>query len=87
MALGCPSVDKMLAGMSQREFREWQGFWNISPFGEDVNDERAARAIALQANLNRKKGAKPFTSADFMLQQYKKDVDKANALAILDSMM
>lgn len=61
----------MLASISQREFREWQAFWNISPFGQDVEDERFARVISLHANVNRKKGAKPFTSADFMLNQYR----------------
>jgi len=43
----------MLAGMSSRQFSEWQALWQIEPFGEYREDWRWACLMALLANMVR----------------------------------
>lgn len=60
----------MLRRMSIRQFREWQAYAVIEPFGEIRADYRAASISATIANVNRdaKKHARPFQISDFLLR-------------------
>lgn len=52
--------------MSAAEFVRWMAFYKIDPWDEERADFRAATIAAIIANVNRGKGAKPFTEYDFM---------------------
>jgi hypothetical protein len=54
--------------LSAREFAEWQAYFAIEPFGEDMADLRAGIVAATIANVNRdaKKRSQPYEPLDFM---------------------
>lgn len=52
--------------MSARTFAEWQAYYSIQPFGPRAEYWRAALITSMIANVNRKKGQKPFVPEDFM---------------------
>ncbi len=52
--------------MSAREFREWQEFYKLEPFGEERADLRAAIVAATMANIWRDKSAEPVEVSAFM---------------------
>lgn len=62
----------MLADMTERQWREWQAFAVIYPFGEDVRDGRFARLMGMYAAVHTPKGRKAQTADKFMLPQYGK---------------
>lgn len=51
------------------EYLEWQEFYEIEPFGLQVQDAFHAHGIAVLANINRdtKKRKEPFSIKDFLL--------------------
>jgi len=49
-----------------REFREWQAYYNIEPFGESRADLRSAINACVVANANRGKNTPAFKVDDFM---------------------
>lgn len=62
--------------MTMREVAELQAYWNISPWGQMIDDLRAARICASSANFSsavdwKKRGSKPFQPKDFM-PEYKR---------------
>lgn len=59
-----------MASMSDREFREWQAFWKLHPFGQDIEDGRFARMMALFAATKTAKGKKLPVPNDFTLRNY-----------------
>jgi hypothetical protein len=52
--------------MDSAEFTEWQAFYLIEPFGDEVADRRHGSAMALQANAQRGPNTEPFKAEDFM---------------------
>ena len=54
--------------MSYREFRGWQEYYKVEPFGEKRADLRAALIACVIANANRGKNSRVFKVEDFMLR-------------------
>lgn len=52
--------------MTSAEFRDWQLYAMIEPFGSAQEDYRFGRLMAVIANLQRKRGSKALQAADFM---------------------
>ena len=50
---------------------EWKAFYNLEPFGAEADDYRAGITPAVLANINKKKGARSFSSKDFMADRVK----------------
>lgn len=67
LALGM-TVEEMLDRMSHREYRDWQEFYALEPFGDERADLRAGIVASVIANVNRdaKKHPEPFAPGDFM---------------------
>lgn len=51
--------------MTSAEFREWQLFSIIEPFGSQRDDQRFGMVAAAATNVHLKKGAKPVQPSDF----------------------
>lgn len=49
------------------ELAEWIAFWNIEPFGPEVENFHAASTMALHVNMNRRKGVPPRDASHFMI--------------------
>jgi hypothetical protein len=47
LAMGRPDVDRFAEELTANEFREWEAFWQIEPFGDDWR--MAARAAIFTA--------------------------------------
>lgn len=60
----------MLKEMSFAEFRDWQLFAELEPFGEERSDIRTASIVSTLANVNRdpKKRRQPYQMTDFLLR-------------------
>jgi len=58
----------MLRTMSWQQYRLWQAYAALEPFGEERGDYRAASIVQTLQNLNRKKGSPPIKLADCLLQ-------------------
>lgn len=52
--------------MTAEELQEWQAYAQLEPFGPEMDFWRAGMIAATIANVNRKKGKKPYTAEDFM---------------------
>lgn len=52
--------------MSGQEFVDWIAYFSLEPFGHARLDVHFARLMALLANINRQKDARPFEPRDFM---------------------
>ena len=59
-------VAEMLSRISSRELTEWSIFYQLEPFGNEVNFYGHAITAATIANTHRKKGVKAFKPEDFM---------------------
>jgi hypothetical protein len=59
----------MLARMPSRVFDAWLSFYQSHPFGEDIEERRAAMLASLIANAL-SSGSKRFAEEDFMLSGY-----------------
>ena len=68
VALGYRHPDHLMAGMTVRQLRELELFYNIEPFGEYRDELRHGSLMALTANINRdeKLKAEPFDVMEFM---------------------
>lgn len=53
--------------MAVEEFIEWQAYYQLEPFGDDVRNSQVAAVASTIANCNRnpRKQKQPFTLADF----------------------
>lgn len=71
LAFGRP-LSEIQRDMSSREFSEWIAYYNLEPFGSNVEDLRHAQLMALLANANRdaKKRKKPYKIDDFLLGEF-----------------
>jgi len=66
--IGGRTVEELSDTMSVDEFLTWGAYMTIEPFGDDRADWRNAMAMALQANMNRKKGKSPTPVHKFLLK-------------------
>lgn len=62
------SVAEAQAKIDSKEFLRWMAFNRLEPFGQQAEDIRFARLMALIANANRdpKRKPTPFSADDFM---------------------
>lgn len=62
------TVRELLARIDSRELTEWMAFFELEPWGCDVEDERFGVVAATVANVNRdaKKQPRPYTRDDFL---------------------
>lgn len=65
------TVRELLARIDSQELSEWMAFFELEPWGAEVDDWRAGLVAATVANTNRdpKKQRKPFLPKDFMPQR------------------
>lgn len=68
--LGIANVDMLARSLTAKQFREWQMFYDLEPFGEVRDDYRTASIVAMIANVNRdpKKRKEPYKLEDFLLK-------------------
>lgn len=59
-------MGELLDTVDSKELTEWQIFDSLDPIGAWRDDYANGIACALHANMNRKRGSKPFTPQDFM---------------------
>jgi len=61
--LGYANVDRMLRSMTGRQFEEWRLFFELEPFGNDVQEDLFASIVQILANVNRGKARRnrPFS--------------------------
>lgn len=59
---------ELLERISSRELTEWMQFAKVEPFGSEASYIGHAITAQTVANVNRKKGSKPFKLRDFMPQ-------------------
>lgn len=60
------TVEELLERMSLEEFREWQIFERVEPFGDRRADVLTGMICATLANIHRGEKTKPFTPWDFI---------------------
>lgn len=62
------TVRELLERIDSRELTEWAAYYELEPWGTEVEDLRIATVLAMMANINRdpKKKSTPFTPDDFM---------------------
>ena len=86
LALGRP-VGEMLSTMSSHELAEWMAFERVEgPVGEMRDDLRTGIMASTVANVNRKRGSRPFTPADFMPYKSPAGVVKMSEAAMKDTL-
>ena len=61
------SVARTQSEMDRREYAEWQAYYRIEPFGPHREDLQAGVVASVVANVNRRRGSKPFSPSDFVL--------------------
>lgn len=78
----------MMSEMTETEFREWMAYWNISPWGDDIEDGRFARLMCLYAAAHTPKGKKTPKPDDFILPSYlRKQQKKLTATEAIKGML
>lgn len=56
------------ASLTYNEFRAWEAFYNLEPWGPARDNMHAGIIAAAVLNPHRKRGQRPATYADFMLR-------------------
>lgn len=62
------NVDALLRRITAKQFRVWEAYFALEPFGEIRSDYRAAAICQMLANVNRSEKTKPYKLEDFLLQ-------------------
>lgn len=65
----------MLKQMSSHLLTEWMAYYNLEPFGDELQDVHLARLTATLLNVNRKKGSNPIDPEKFRLWKKIKKFD------------
>lgn len=68
LKVGQPNVDRMLRGMTTRQFTEWRVYADLEPFDEERDDYRFASVVHAIRTAFRKKGSAPISLKDCVLQ-------------------
>jgi hypothetical protein len=66
------TVSELLSRISSRELTEWSIYYQLEPFGSQIDLLGNAITSATVANVNRRKGSRAFKPADFMPEFDKK---------------
>ena len=72
------TVRELLARIDSRELTEWAAYYELEPWGTEVEDYRIASVQAMMANINRdpKKKSTPFTPDDFMPKREQPEIEE-----------
>lgn len=65
---GRVDVDAMLRGITAKQFRDWEIYHELEPFGEIRADYRVAAVVQMLYNVNRGAKQKPLPLEDFLLR-------------------
>jgi hypothetical protein len=84
--LGIWNVDALALHISSKQLAEWMAYYRIEPWGEERGDLRSAMVASIIANVNRKKGAKPFRPIDFM-PYFAEERDQMDRKALNDELV
>ncbi len=77
------TVAELLQRISGKELREWMAFNTLEPFGGDAPYIGHGITASTIANVNRKKGAKPYKVSDFVpkFEKQEQSVDQMLQMA------
>lgn len=64
------TVRQLLATIDSHELSEWEAWFGLQPFGDDVESWRSGTIAAVIANCNSKRGK--FKAQDFMPKTHKR---------------
>jgi len=67
LALGVVHPDRLGDMMTSAEFSEWIAYYNLEPFGPQMDDLRAGTVAATVANVARSKASKALEAKDFFV--------------------
>lgn len=81
------TVAEMLGRMSSKELTRWMIFYELEPFGMDVDFMGHAITASTIANVNRKKGSKAHKPEDFMPKFGRKKEQSVDQMIGMASMM
>lgn len=72
------TVRELLERVDSRELSEWMIYFEMEPWGTDVEDWRAGMVASTIANVNRdpKKQIKPYDPEDFMLKRVPEEIER-----------
>jgi len=73
---------ELLEHTSSRELTEWMLFYELEPFGTDINFMGHAITASTIANVNRKKHGKAYEPKDFMPKFERKKQEESVSQAI-----
>jgi len=81
----------MLAKMTGLQMQEWEWFYQVEPFGAEVEELRFGQISSTLANIKRSANSKAFTASDFLVtfaksHQPKKQQTADDMLAVLEGM-
>lgn len=68
LALGIWDVDAMLRQMPAGALTEWEAFFRLEPWGNEVENRRFALVAATIANMLRSEKTRPYKLDDFVLR-------------------
>ena len=80
------TVAELLARISSKELTEWMAFSQKEPFGADADYLGHAITASTIANVNRKKGDKPYEASQFMPKFEKKKTQSVDQMIQVASM-
>lgn len=68
LQLGYANPDLMLLEMTSSQLGAWQRYYEIEPWGFDVDGLRSGVVAATVANVHRRKGSKAYKPQDFAIK-------------------
>jgi hypothetical protein len=84
-------VDFMLAKMTGLQMQDWEWFFQIEPFGAEVEELRFGQISSTLANIKRSENSKAFCASDFFVTFQKSHKPRSEQtademLAVLEGM-
>lgn len=61
----------MLLGLTGAQMQEWEHFYQIEPWGSEVEELRFGNICSVLANLQRSSSSQPFKASDFLITYVK----------------
>lgn len=66
----------MLAGMRAIQMYEWEQYYQLEPFGSEVDELRTAGISSVIANVNRASSTTPYKPSDFFFTISRDSIDE-----------
>ncbi len=82
----------MLAKMTGLQMQDWEWFYQVEPFGAEVEELRFGQISSTIANIKRPANSKAFSASDFLVtfakfHKPKKEQTADDMLAVLEGMV